>query len=162
MKTTLDPQLRWFQIRILHRLIPTNRFLYLRKLVNSLVCTFCGTEEETAIHMFWECIYAQRLWAGILSWLQSECTHCDNLSFSVSFIIFGTKPHCRTDKVLDLLILLAKLHIFKNKLQNNIPSIVSYKNVVKHRYNIERYSNMVAGTLNRFISDWLPYLPLLN
>ena len=44
---TKDTQLRWFQFRILHRLLPTGRYLYLRHLTETPMCDFCSHEEET-------------------------------------------------------------------------------------------------------------------
>lgn len=51
IKSTPNPQLRWFQYRLLYRLLPTKRFLFARKLVKSALCTFCGVEDET-LHLF--------------------------------------------------------------------------------------------------------------
>ena len=53
--TTNDTQLRWFQFRILHRLLPTGRYLYLRHLTETPMCDFCSHEEETLLRLFWEC-----------------------------------------------------------------------------------------------------------
>ena len=54
-KTTNDTCLRWFQCKMLYRLIPTGRFLFQRKLVDSPYCAFCKDAEEAILYMFWEC-----------------------------------------------------------------------------------------------------------
>ena len=39
--TTQETKLRWFQYRILHRMLTTNSFAYKLKLLDSEACTFC-------------------------------------------------------------------------------------------------------------------------
>ena len=41
-KTTIDTQLQWFQARILHRILPTRRYLNICKIVNSPLCLLCN------------------------------------------------------------------------------------------------------------------------
>ena len=58
-KTTLDTQLRWCQLRILHRILPTNKYLYMCRIVEPACCSFCKQEEETISHPFWYCDIVQ-------------------------------------------------------------------------------------------------------
>ena len=64
--TTKDTQLRWFQFRILHRLLPTGRYLYLRHLTETPMCDFCSHKEETLLHLFWECPAVQSFWSDVM------------------------------------------------------------------------------------------------
>ena len=48
-----------------YRLIPTGRFLFQRKLVDSPYCAFCKDAEETILHMFGECPKVQDFWLEI-------------------------------------------------------------------------------------------------
>ena len=52
-KTTVDTQLRRFQIRLVHRILATGRFLFLRKIIDSPLCAMCSQEEETIT--LWMC-----------------------------------------------------------------------------------------------------------
>ena len=38
-KLTSDSQLRWFQVRLLHILLPANRYLLMRKIIDTPLCT---------------------------------------------------------------------------------------------------------------------------
>lgn len=58
---TKDIQLRWFQYRILHRILATNSHLFKMKITNTELCSFCNTNVETLTHLFWECIYVEEL-----------------------------------------------------------------------------------------------------
>ena len=49
---TVDTKLRWFQFRLIHRILGTNSFLFKMNKVDSNACVFCKNEEETLIHLF--------------------------------------------------------------------------------------------------------------
>ena len=107
--TSIDVQLRWLQLRILHRIIPTNKYLHLRKAVNTPLCTFCGGETETICHLFWECPLIVPFWLELQRNLVRECSHCVNFHFTEMLVIFGVDENISTDKVLNLIVLLAKM-----------------------------------------------------
>ena len=161
IKTTLDPQLRWFQLRLLHRLLPTNRYLHVRKLADTALCSFCNNEDETIVHLFWECTYSQIFWTDVLKWITDNCQHCNNLTLSKELVIFGVKQNIVTDKVFDLIMLLAKFHIYKCKLQTAIPNKTAFVQQVKYRYIVESYSHALSGSRQKFAVDWLPYINLV-
>ena len=97
VKTTYDSCLRWFQYRLLYRLLPTgNAFLFLRTMVNSPRCSFCNQADETLLHMFWDCPKTRNFWLHVQSWIHTNFTHCDNLTFTKEFIIFGSKINIAT------------------------------------------------------------------
>ena len=158
-KTTIDCQLRWFQVRIIHRIIPTQKYLFLCKLSDTPLCIFCNAEEETLKHLLWECPFVHKFWVDIKNWME---TCQNNIIFSDILVILGVKQHERTDPIHDLIILLGKFYIYKCKLQNTTPSIVAFQNVVKHRYKVEKHSHFLKGTLCEFEQLWHPYLTLVQ
>ena len=48
--STTENQLRWFQLRLLHRMIATKRYLFLRKRADSQTCTLCLQGTQTIAH----------------------------------------------------------------------------------------------------------------
>ena len=62
---TSDTSLRWFQFRISHRILATNRFLFKLNMSPSEMCTFCHNHSETIFHLFIECQYVENLWKKI-------------------------------------------------------------------------------------------------
>ena len=115
--TTKDTQLRWFQFRILHRLLPTGRYLYLRHLTETPMCDFCSHEEETLLHLFWECPAVQSFWS--VHW--SVGTYKWNW-ICLWFCLALTKVY-RLTWVFDLIFMKVKFHIFKSKLQKWKPNV---------------------------------------
>ena len=55
--STSDTRFKWFQYRILHRVLTTNDYLYKTKVIDSDRCTCCKTEKETISHLLWDCAY---------------------------------------------------------------------------------------------------------
>jgi len=54
-KCTLHTKLRWFQFRLTHRILGVNSFLAKIGKIESNLCTFCRSEEETLFHLFCTC-----------------------------------------------------------------------------------------------------------
>jgi len=161
-RTTRDCGLKWLQFKIVYRFFPTNRFLHIRKIKNSPLCTFCNEENETICHLLWDCPFTTSFWKNIIEQLRYKCVHCNNLEFSKELVILGCKLNTRTDKVLDLIILLAKFHIYKCKINNLIPNITHFLNSLKQRYEIEKYCCKINGNYHQFEEIWLPYKNLCS
>ena len=60
--TTQEVQLRWFQYRILHRILTTNNFAYKLNIIENDLCTFCNGNKESIEHLLWECNIVQTFW----------------------------------------------------------------------------------------------------
>ena len=161
LKTTKDTQLRWFQIRMIHRILPTNRYLCFRKIVDSPLCTFCMQEQETLFHLFWECSYIQTFWQDLAKLLKDKCTHLSNFRFSDILVLFGTQPNVVTDRNFDLMLLWAKYFIYCCQRQKVTPSIVGFLGVLITRYNVVRYIAIKTGQLEIFNQSWYPYRAVL-
>ena len=55
-------KLRWFQYRINHNILTTNKTAFKMKILHDPMCTFCNSDEETIRHLFWECPIVQNLY----------------------------------------------------------------------------------------------------
>ena len=54
-------------------------------------------------------------------------------------ILFGVDPNVQTDSRFDLIILMAKFHIFKSKLQKGKPNVKFFIHSLKQRAVIDKY-----------------------
>jgi len=156
-KTTVDTQLRWFQLRILHRIIATNKFLCACKIIDSDRCTFCKHDQETIVHLFWQCPIIRQFWTDVMMWLKSHCAHMYNLEFDEILIIFGKKQNVITDTVLDLIILLGKFYIYRCRMEGIKPIISAFIVIIKQRYTVEKYMHYITNKSLLFERCWLPY-----
>ena len=160
--TTQEIKLRWFQYRILHRILTTNTFAYKLKLIDSEMCTFCNEKKESLEHLFWECNIVQNFWNNFINWLLKSCNHIHNLELSLEFVIFGCKDNTKTDNIFDLLLLLAKYFIYKCKVKNVQLNITHFKNEVKQRYMVEKHIHFSKNCLNKFFTKWSMYRSLFE
>ena len=65
-------KLKWFQIRIIHRIIATNRSLKWMKVSNSELCSFCKEETENIEHLFWGCDIVMNFWRQLIDVLKGQ------------------------------------------------------------------------------------------
>ena len=68
-KCTIDAHSHYFQYRFIHRILPTNVFLFKIGIVESDKCTFCKDEKETVKHLMWLCVSASSFWKEVIKWL---------------------------------------------------------------------------------------------
>ena len=148
-------------MRLLYRVLPTNRYLCLRKIIDSAQCSFCSKEEETISHLLWSCDCVRHFWDELQNLFFVKCPNTVNLQLSEEFILFGVKENVYTDVVLDFIILLAKYYIYICKWNNTKPSAHGFQHLLKQRYNIENFYSIVNENKNLFDQVWLPYLDLI-
>ena len=65
-RVTTDTHLRNFQFKILNNILYLNKKLFTFGISDSALCSFCLSEEETAIHIFCNCAHTQSLWNQII------------------------------------------------------------------------------------------------
>ena len=53
--TTKDTKLRWFQLRVMHHVLTTNRSVAKFKREQCHLCEFCKAHSETIHHLLWKC-----------------------------------------------------------------------------------------------------------
>jgi len=66
-KVTIDTFTRSFQYKIINNVLYLNKMLFVFKKVISPLCSFCKSEDETPLHLFFECTLTQNLWKQLSS-----------------------------------------------------------------------------------------------
>ena len=105
----------------------------IKKVIDSDRCTFCKTEKETIYHLLSECIYTGTFCKYVLEWITKNTPHARSLSITEQLVIFGVKVDVTTDKVLDLIMLMAKYYIFRCRCLKTIPNFVFRKKLGKEQ-----------------------------
>ena len=160
--TSNDVQHRWFQYRLIHRILPTQRYLFLTKIADSPICNLCSEDEQDTSHLFFECNIAQLFWGQLETRMKRKCHHCQNLRISKELVIFGLAENFISDKVFDQIILLAKHYIYLCKLKDDFPTLDQFIIVLKKRYTVEKYVATMENKSAIFNTDWLMYRTLLE
>ena len=156
-KLTQDTKLRWFQCRILHRIITTNIFLLKINKTESNRCTFCKVFPETILHLFWECISVKNFWNSFVQLMLDKCIHITHLTLNPELILLGETENTKTDNIFDFIILLAKFYIYKCKVLMVLPNITHFRYVLQNRYIIERNIYFSKCLYNKFQTKWAMY-----
>ena len=154
-----DMKLRWLQFRILHHILTTNRSVAKFNKNQDHRCTFCGAHSETIIHLMWECANVQNFWNDLSLLINRKCLHSHKFSFTKDLVIFGISNTIKTDKICDLIVLLAKFYIYRTKVQHNTLSIKAFKTELFKRFQIEKIINKNSII---FRTDWAPYLAIFQ
>lgn len=152
-----DVRLIWFQYRIIHRILATNVLLKKIGIVESDMCSFCRESIETLKHLFWYCSRVRQFWIDFSRWL-SIATN-SNVTFNIDDVIFG-KLDTNKNKTLNLLLCLAKQHIYKQRLKLCTPSIDGVKYDIKSYMDTEKYMYQVNDNLEVYKKCWGNYLKL--
>ena len=99
---TVEVTLGNFNYEYFMRMIPTNKYLFKCKLAQFVLCNFCSMQEETNVHLFWQCWYIQDLWSKVQEKLTSNHIEIQmsyfNINFGVSY----------KNKFFDFIVLLVK------------------------------------------------------
>lgn len=79
-----DTQLRWFQVRLVHRILPTGKFLFLRKI---RFTTLYLLQTGGGNHQSFDpgCTKSQSFCNTLQTFIKEKCVHSSNLEFSEKF-----------------------------------------------------------------------------
>lgn len=138
-KATKETKLRQLQFQILHRIFPTNKWLYKTKLITTPNCTFCLIYQETLEHLFWECTKVKSLWLNLGTWLEDRNIIQTNTQiFNKKSILLGdpNQPH-----YIEHIKLITKSYIYRMKLSGNQLNIQALTSSIKLKMSIEKMYN---------------------
>jgi hypothetical protein len=162
IKKIKEIKLKWFQIRIINRIIATNRTLQWMKVTNDDRCSFCKDETETIEHLFWGCDIVQGFWLQFMNVLQNKCVHLQDIHFCEELILLGHVRGFKSDDVFDTILLMGKYFIYTCKHTNTQPIVENFLRQLKYRFCIEKYLSNVNQTYDDFVQEWRPYVPLFD
>ena len=127
-KQICSTKLQWFQVSIIHRLLPTKKYLYNIKAMDSPNCNFCY-QEETIPHMLWSCPETFSLIQQLNQWLSATNTYTNNVE---ELFIFNIGKNI--EKANQHIILATKYYIYLTKRLNKPLSLIALKHRLKKYY----------------------------
>ena len=68
-----ETKLKWFQIKICHRILVTNSILSYMNITDSNRCNSWLAEKDTLLHYLRECPHSQKFWNDFLNLLKEKC-----------------------------------------------------------------------------------------
>jgi len=151
---TLDAKLRYFQHKILKRILPTNKYLVMVKIKDNNACSFCGSYVESIVHLFVECECLVSLWSDLRQWLVF-CGYINLQILEPTDIILGKLDE---DIIFNFTILIAKFVIYRSKLSDKRPTFAAVKAYLRYVMGIEKYIAVTNSTMDKFYGKWTSIL----
>jgi len=155
--STTCTKYRWFQFRLIHRILGTNSFLLKIGKTNSGMCSFCYNAEETLIHLFCDCNISLNFWIDFQKWLKERVKV--DITLDNDTLLFGT---LKGNKILDLILILCRYHIYKMKMCTKVPSLKVFQIEVKNYYLLEKYIYTCNNDIGKFYKKWSIFNALFN
>ena len=152
-KVTNVPKYRSFQYRLLQRGIVTNIQLYKWNISNTQLCSFCGEEVETLVHLFVTCEKVKTLWTKIQEYYgkRFKVTHMDMSSCGIIF----NKVVVKKNHIMNFVCLISKQFIYRCRCQNEELVFDKLRNQIQYVENIEKYIAIKNGKLRYHERKWL-------
>ena len=115
------------------------------------LCSFCQKQVETIRHLFCQCNYVKTFWKQLEYLFQkNNVTFYGNQGLSDRIILFGLDG----DKVVNVILLLAKFHIYRSRVQNGKPNYKSFLAEIKKYIRNVKYIAISNRNINRFDQMW--------
>ena len=127
--TTYNTYLRSFRYKMLHHILFLNKNVYLFGMKESPLCFYCNTNDETSIHLFYECNSTKYLWLQLNRYFHSDLTF--HVLTPQTAILGLFNDSVSSIHLINDILLLFKLYIYKSR--------------NKHRLNINK---LFANILN--------------
>ena len=129
-KCTKTTKLIIFQYKLLHRRLSTNSFLKKIGIRQSDLCTFCKTEAESLIHLFWSCRVTSLFWQELKQWIATN--HETAINDLRSATVLGLKPYAFNKKICGHF-LLARYYIWISRTQEKTLSLDNFL-ILQHSF----------------------------
>ena len=131
-----DTKTREFQYTLLNNIVFTNEKLFRFKMIDSPLCAFCQTEDESPEHLLFHCNVTKSFWQLLFSWFSEQKVILTSLILENVF--FGVFHGLEDFHVVNHIILLAKYYIYNCKLNVIHPSLKVFIAKLKATCQIEQ------------------------
>ncbi|WP_419609554.1 reverse transcriptase family protein [Thiolapillus sp.] len=155
-------KLKWFQIRLVHRILATNVVLMHMGVENDITCSFCKKERDAINHIFWRCDSIKPFWEQLQIALNDRGVNAVSITLNESIVLFGHDVNFRSDDTFDLIILVAKFFIYKCKVKKIIPQFHFFKQYLRNTFEVYKHNSKVNMSYNKFMTSWHLYKTLVE
>lgn len=161
---TFSTRLQSLHYRIIHRYIPTNKFLSTRGIVGSPLCSHC-LELDDLKHFFFDCELVKPIWQKVLPKLKSKF-HLSEEFLHYDSVLLGFP---KAPPVVNLIMLIIKQHIVTHKLNKDASYQPDYENLRKEIITfcyaeglVARNRNKVQAHRDKWKLLWSGEVPLMH
>ena len=150
-ESSLFPKLKVFQYRVIHRNLVTNKDLMLWGIKQDNLCTFCNEEEETILHLLWECTFACRIWTQLFSWIYDNSEI--NIVFTPKDTLLGVE-NLDNNILYNTLFMIVKQYLYSCRCREILPNFNHLMKSIKEVILIEKYIAVKKNKLDIHNKKW--------
>jgi hypothetical protein len=150
-KTVRNTKIKTFQYKVLFNLIPCNWYLQKIKKSDTDKCDQCGALDDLS-HYLYECEQMQTFWSRFNNWWKNMM-HTD-IHLNRRVILVGCIDYIDNVDTLNACILIAKWHIYKNRLNNDRIFFYKFLCELKYALVIEKKIALRNNNLQRYNMSW--------
>ena len=152
-RCTMHTTVRYFQYRLLNRILFLNKDLVKFNITLDKNCSFCGREEEDMVHFFYYCNVTKLIWSRLTDWLYNV-TRC-RIEFSLIHVLLGFIE--KRNDALNCVIIWTKQQLYFARIQKTIPTFITIKQCIRNCYLNERQVSILANKTDKFDKKWLNF-----
>ena len=143
---------RDFQYRLNLGKIILNSDLYDWKLMDSKACTFCGTQDETMVHLFWHCEMSKH----IIAVFERIC-EMNKLEYELNIYswLFNTVGNNKSH-IINFVAILAKQYLYRSRCGKIIPSSHAFLKELENLFQVESAIAKVCNKIRKHEKKWGP------
>ena len=145
-RCTTHTTVRYFQYRLLNKILYLNKDLEKINIILNKNCSLCGREEEDMVHFFYSCNVTKLIWSCLTDWL-TIVTRC-RIKLSLIHVLLGFIE--KGNDALNCIIIWTKQQLYFSRLQKSVPSFRTIKQYIKNSYTNERQVSIFAKTTDKF------------
>ena len=149
-QSTVDINMRWFQLKILNRILYMKDALLKFKLVTDNLCTFCNNSKETIMHILCLCTHSDVIWSRLEQWLSRNNLHVKLTNRNKLFGFYGCN-----NSALNCILMIVRREIYSAKCKKQLPLFENIISAVKCYYDMEKYIAQTNLKETKFRKKWL-------
>ena len=145
-------KLRYFQFRVLNRVLTTNVIRNKWHPQVSQLCSFCQEQPEIVVHLLCQCSKIKPPWVKLSKWCKYYMNI--NIMFDNKLIILNNYIGLKENMVNTLIIML-KQFIYASKCLNEQPSFTGFISKLSYWYHVEKQITYNKNAnINSFYKKW--------
>jgi len=145
----IDVRSRLFQFKFLNDILANNYWLKKWNIQEHDHCTFCKTNTESLIHLFWSCLVVQDFWENISTTIRLH-TGLD-LALSIEKICFCDS---KEPDIINMVIIQAKRYLYGQRFKGLIPKVAEFRIFLANYSKIELYIAKKTDKMHKYIEKW--------
>ncbi len=160
-KISLLSKIKSFIFRFLHGILYSDLRLFLSKVSNTTLCTFCSKDIGDFIHNYWQCNILQTFFAEVMEWYNSSLNV--NMQLDIRIYLLGSYTReRRLDMFTEHFYWVIKWYVHCCRQAQKIPTLNHFKNFFSQIQNDEKFYALKYDKLDLHNKKWLVHGRQLN